>query len=70
MKQYFFCAALIVGFLTADAQRKPACPPGYDHVGEGITIDKFNFHKPRTDCHKGFGICMEVTPYLLCDKVR
>ncbi len=39
------------------AQISGPCPCGY-----ALTIEasKFNFHKPRTDCTSGFGLCVRI----------
>jgi hypothetical protein len=34
------------------------CPPGY-HPSYTYEIDVFNFHKPRTGCKSGFGLCIK-----------
>lgn len=40
------------------------CPCGTQLV---IDVDKFNFRKPRTECMKGFGLCLKVGKiYLTC----
>ena len=63
-------AALVLSVficLAGKAQySKPQCPPGYDHVGGGWQIDKFNFHKPRTECTSQFGVCLKTTKIIVC----
>ena len=40
------------------------CPCGQQIVFE---IEKFNFRKPRTDCRKGFGLCLKLDKiYIVC----
>jgi hypothetical protein len=31
-----------------------------------VTIDQFNFHKPRTSCSSGFGLCVKVSLSIGC----
>jgi hypothetical protein len=61
MKKVLFILALFVTTIqVSQAQKqKPTCPPGYTATGAQYNIDKFNFHKPRTDCASGFGICIK-----------
>ncbi len=36
-----------------------ACPPGLcEHTS--VSIQTFNFHKPRTNCTSGFGLCIRL----------
>jgi|GEM_PF-3733510 len=64
MKRLGISFLLIFSVYISSAQ-KAQCPPGA-HVGGGWNIDKFNFHKPRTDCKSGFGVCLRTTSYMLC----
>jgi hypothetical protein len=34
------------------------CPPGY-HPIMALTIDVFNFHRPKYNCERGFFICIK-----------
>ena len=51
--------ALMLTVKAASAQIKSPCACGGMLVLEVI---KFNFHKPRTDCLSGFGICLRLSP--------
>lgn len=42
---------------TPGTQSLPNCPPGWCSYWEYI-FDVFNFHKPRTGCKTGFGLCI------------
>lgn len=57
MKKVFFIF-LLTGFSAICFGQRNPCPPGYVASGGTYVIDKFNFHKPRTDCGSGFGICL------------
>lgn len=52
--------------LNAQSPNKPNCPEGYTHTGGGWQIDKFNFHKPRTECTSKLGVCIEVSTFITC----
>lgn len=43
----------------------PGCPKGYRPV-ISWDINKFNFHKPRTECGHGFGVCLDLTKKIEC----
>ena len=44
---------------NAPASESPSdCPAGYCPYGQ-YTITTFNFHKPRTGCVSGFGLCIK-----------
>jgi hypothetical protein len=49
---------LMMGFKFGFAQTNFYCP-----CGQMITfyIDKSNFHKPRTNCESGFGLCLKIS---------
>ncbi|MCP9753029.1 hypothetical protein EGI32_18920 [Ferruginibacter sp. HRS2-29] len=36
----------------------PSCPPGFCAYWQYI-FETFNFHRPRTDCKTGFGLCIK-----------
>jgi hypothetical protein len=58
MKKNFFCSFLLLFVFTSfNAKAQTSCPPGYSAV-VSYSFDQFNFHKPRTDCKKGFGLCI------------
>jgi hypothetical protein len=65
MKKIFLVAIgfLIIGFSFGQEQGKApfaGCPPGTCPM---ITfeVSTFNFHKPRTECQSGFGLCIRGT---------
>ena len=37
----------------------PVCPSGMCPAAI-ITMESFNFHKPRTNCSGGFGLCLKI----------
>lgn len=41
------------------------CPPGECPVSY-IFIEVFNFHKPRTNCESGFGLCIRIASGIAC----
>ena len=47
------------------------CPCG---IKITIPIDKLNFHKPRTDCTRGFGFCFKISKIILtcnpCNEIQ
>jgi hypothetical protein len=43
----------------------PGCPKGFRPV-ISWDINKFNFHKPRTECGHGFGVCLDLTKRVEC----
>lgn len=47
----------------------PDCPPGLCPVAY-INIEIFNFHKPRTGCKSGFGICLRLSAGVTCEYCR
>jgi hypothetical protein len=55
-KQFLLLLMLFIGLNFIHAQSK--CPPGQIVTGVTYEILSFNFHKPRTDCKSGFGICV------------
>lgn len=65
MKKMFFlfvCCWQVNGFSqqsTLDMPESGNCPAGYC-PGISIIIEQFNFHKPRTNCSKGFGLCFKI----------
>lgn len=65
MKKLFFlfvCCWQLTAFAqksTFDMPESGNCPNGYC-PGISIIIEQFNFHKPRTNCSKGFGLCFKM----------
>lgn len=43
----------------------PDCPVGTCPMAT-ISIDVFNFHKPRTNCTSGFGFCLRLSCGITC----
>lgn len=43
----------------------PTCPVGTCPMAT-INIDVFNFHKPRTNCTSGFGVCLRFSWGISC----
>jgi hypothetical protein len=41
------------------------CPPGYCPTLH-INLEIFNFHKPRTNCSSGFGLCCRLSSTVSC----
>jgi hypothetical protein len=71
MKKLFLLAICTWQF-AAQAQElsKPLnesgnCPEGYC-AGFFIEIENFNFHKPRTECTRGFGFCLRMSVGATC----
>lgn len=63
----FFCLAIfaLAQISLAQSKVKPEeigapCPDGQCPIGGSIVIDHFNFHKPRTNCTSGFGVCIKL----------
>ena len=48
---------LFVSMAFGQAKAPIACPPGLCPFFNW-TLTTFNFHKPRTDCKTGFGLCI------------
>lgn len=60
------CFVLFSVNVTAQAGRKVAeCPIG-THPVLTFSFDQFNFHKPRTNCASGFGLCVRGTWSTTC----
>jgi hypothetical protein len=57
----FFLLLISVQFVNAQSEfeRAKECPPGYIPV-LNFNIEQFNFHKPRTNCTSGFGLCIKI----------
>ncbi len=51
---------------SASAQTEVGCPPGTSPA-ISVSLDLFNFHKPRTSCSKGFGLCVKFSVRLICE---
>ena len=65
MKKISFLIITIVALKISYAQRigNPEarinpCPPGQCVTEASFVFDQFNFHKPRTNCTSGFGLCV------------
>ncbi len=65
MKKFSFFVSVLVFLsissqeINAQGERIDPCPPGFCATGVSFVIDQFNFHKPRTGCQSGFGICLK-----------
>ncbi len=59
MKKLSILSLLFFAALVGQAQLSEICPPGQTQIGTTFTIEKFNFHKPRTNCTSGFGLCVK-----------
>ncbi len=44
----------------------PKCPPGMCPT-VNIFLEMFNFHKPRTNCSNGFGLCIKFSTSVTCE---
>jgi hypothetical protein len=57
----FFLLLISIQFANAQTEfeRAKDCPPGYIPV-LNFNIEQFNFHKPRTNCTSGFGLCIRI----------
>jgi len=63
MKKLFLIVLLFQGF-AGNSQVGNICPCGANIF---FTVEKINFHRPRTDCQSGFGICLKISPiYFSC----
>jgi len=67
MKRYFFYLFSVFCLsINGQAQENKTAPPDLGHpcpLGMCVSsasfyFDQFNFHKPRTDCKSGFGLCI------------
>ena len=65
--------ALTINFTMAQSGKVPGgggspgdCPPGCTLVLT-YTFTTFNFHKPRTNCESGFGLCIKGVPGTRCN---
>ncbi len=67
MKKLFSISVIYSFFLTngysQDGRTAPIdlghpCPQGMCVTSASFMIDIFNFHKPRTNCQTGFGLCL------------
>jgi hypothetical protein len=77
MKKIMFLLMLVFGINNVFGQsgRVPeeggggpgVCPPGCTVV-VGYTVTFLNFHKPRTDCKSGFGLCIKgyISNHCIC----
>ena len=66
MKRLSFFIFLLISLCFISAKKTNAqepridpCPPGYCSNGVTFVVDHFSFHKPRTNCRSGFGICLK-----------
>jgi hypothetical protein len=78
MKKLLFIAALFsASSLFAQSKRLAVsdeaglgfpCPNNY-LTTIVFTLDKLNFHKPRTNCMSGFGFCLKFSFSLTCTEI-
>ena len=71
MKKIIFLLGLVLsGFCLYAQEDRVAivngCPPGTHPVTVFYGIETFNFHKPRTDCQSGFGLCIRLEVGIEC----
>jgi len=70
MKKIIFFASFLIAVSITNGQKKELpenpCPPGECSYGVSIVFDQFNFHKPRTGCTSGFGLCIKVHVEPIC----
>ena len=45
----------------------PYCPPGTCPTFY-INLEVFNFHKPKTNCTSGFGLCIRFASGVICER--
>src|ERR1051325_3964834 len=65
----FFCLFQVaIGQAKGIPEDSPIgpCPVGQCSVGASIIFDQFNFHKPRTGCTSGFGLCIKIHVEPIC----
>jgi len=72
MKKIHISIIMIVMTLTSFSQTgkqipEGPCPDGECSYGVSIVFDQFNFHKPRTSCTSGFGLCIKVHTEPICE---
>lgn len=72
MMKKIFLLAICIWQQTTQAQMNTKimgeegnCPEGYC-AGFFVEIENFNFHKPRTECKSGFGICLRISAGATC----
>jgi hypothetical protein len=60
----FFVMLLAMNAIASKAQESKGnptqlgdCPPGY-HPIITITVEQFNFHRPKYNCERGFSLCI------------
>ena len=74
MKTIFFAMMMSISLLgnaqvsktSPDNTNFPFCPPGMCLTGS-FTIEKFDLHKPRTNCTSGFGMCLKIGFTISCE---
>ncbi|MCX6293602.1 MAG: hypothetical protein NT127_04825 [Sphingobacteriales bacterium] len=74
-KLLFFLMILSVHNLNAQTQKTregiddnpPNCPPGTCPTFY-VNLEIFNFHKPKTDCTSGFGLCIRLASGVTCER--
>jgi len=77
MKYLFLLFMMSAQMAFAQADKKaitttteyPDCPPGLCPVAY-INLEIFNFHKPRTGCVSGFGLCIRLSAGVNCEYCR
>lgn len=79
MKKILLIALVLYASLT-HAQTNPSgtssltdggfifCPPG-TYPTATVTLNTFNFHKPRTNCTSGFGMCIKFSFSIYCASI-
>jgi hypothetical protein len=62
-----FILSLVALYCLAFGEEKVPhdCPPGESPVYI-YTLEQFNFHKPRTGCKSGFGVCISIGVQVDC----
>jgi len=64
MKKIILFVSFLITAAISQGQKKEMpenpCPPGECSYGITVVIDQFKFHKPRTGCTSGFGLCVKV----------
>src|SRR5258705_13634088 len=70
MKKIIFFASflMVVTISKGQANKLPIypCPDGQCSYGVLLVFDQFNFHKPRTVCKSGFGLCIKIHSEPIC----
>lgn len=76
MKYYFFLFALCFSQILFAQQTKGSLDtdgtsifldcPAETCPAASVSIDEFSFHKPRTSCSSGFGLCLKVSLSISC----